>query len=578
MDRSRIVETLEEIALLKELLDENPFKVRAYQSASRAIAASDEDIALLAATRELTKIKGVGKSIADNVAAFIESGASPELEELRSKVPPGVVEMMRIPGLGPKKTRTLWHEMDIKCVGELEYACGENRLAELKGFGQKSQENILEGIALIKKFAARFLLPEGMAAAHAIMESLGDAPEVIRMAIAGSVRRGRETVKDVDIVASSNAPEKVMDLFVSAPGVEKMLARGSTKGAVIMEGGVHVDLRIVSDREFPFTLHHFTGSKEHNTAMRARAQAMGMKMNEYGLFRDEERIVCVSEREIFHTLGLGYIPPERRENMGEIAEAEGGAEPPLVERKDLKGIFHLHTTYSDGLETLETMARACMERGWEYMGVADHSRAAHYAGGLSIDDLKRQSDEIDRLNEILDGFHIFKGVESDILADGSLDYPEDILAGLDFVIASVHLRYKKEDEAKMTRRLMAAIMSPYTTMLGHPTGRLLLARDPYPMDMGAVIEACAEQEVVIELNANPQRLDIDWRELGKVKKTGAMISINPDAHRIPGLDHVGYGVMAARKGGVAPEMVFNTMGVDQVAAELKARRARRLGK
>ncbi|MDH5510404.1 MAG: PHP domain-containing protein, partial [Nitrospinota bacterium] len=282
--------------------------------------------------------------------------------------------------------------------------------------------------------------------------------------------------------------------------------------------------------------------------------------------------------EIFQALGLGYIPPERRENMGEIEQAEGGAEQNLVERKDLRGIFHLHTTYSDGLETLEAMAQACMERGWEYMGVSDHSRAAHYAGGLSIDDLKRQGDEIDRLNEKLTGFHIFKGVESDILEDGSLDYPEDVLARLDFVIASVHMRYKKEDEARMTKRLTAAIMSPYTTMLGHPTGRLLLARDSYPLDMAAVIEACAEHDVIIELNANPQRLDIDWREIGKAQKSGVMISINPDAHRIPGLDHVTYGVMAARKGGVAPGMVFNTMGTAQVGADLHARRKRRLGK
>ena len=578
MDRSRIVDTLEEIALLKELLGENPFKVRAYHSAARAIAASDEDIGALAATGELTKLKGVGQRIAENIAALVNSGAAPELDELRSKVPPGVVEMIRVPGLGPKKAQVLWRELDIKSVGELEYACGENRLAELKGFGTKTQENILDGIALIKKFAARFLLPEGMAAAQAIMALLSETPEVERAAIAGSVRRGKETVKDVDIVVSSGQPEKVLERFVSAPEVTKVIARGATKAAVITQSGIHVDLRVVSDHEFPFTLHHFTGSKEHNTAMRARAGAMGMKMNEYGLFRGEERIICVDEREIFGALGLGYIPPERRENIGEIEQAEDGVEPNLVERKDLRGIFHLHTTYSDGLETLETMARACMKLGWEYMGVSDHSRAAHYAGGLSIDDLKRQSDEIDRLNEKLTGFHIFKGVESDILEDGSLDYPEDVLATLDFVIASVHMRYKKEDEARMTKRLTAAIMSPYTTMLGHPTGRLLLARDSYPLDMGAVIEACAEHDVIIELNANPQRLDIDWREIGKAQKAGVMISINPDAHRVPGLDHVTYGVMAARKGGVAPGMALNTMGVAQVMADLQARRKRRLDK
>ncbi|MDH4183531.1 MAG: DNA polymerase/3'-5' exonuclease PolX [Nitrospinota bacterium] len=578
MDKAAIAEFLEEMALLKGLMGENEFKIRAYGAAARAMLTTELDPAALAAAGELHKIKGIGKHIEANITAFISSGSSPEMDELHSTVPPGVLEMLRVPGVGPKKARALWTELGISSVSELEYACASNRLADLKGFGDKSQKNIMEGIATLHKFSGRFLLPDAQATAHAMLDHLATEPSVKIAAIAGSTRRSKEIIKDVDLVAASATPEKVMDHFTFGPAVTSVLSKGTTKASVMTAEGMQVDLRVVSERQFPFALHHFTGSKEHNTAMRSRALSMGIKMNEYGLFRGEERIECADEREIFNTLGLGYIPPERRENIGEISEAEGGAEPELVTYKDIRGIFHLHTTASDGVESLETMAKACMDRGWEYMGVAEHSRAAHYAGGLSTEALLRQGEEIDRLNKKLKGFRIFKGVESDILEDGALDYPDDVLAQLDFVIASIHTRFKKEDEARVTRRLIAAAMSPYTTIIGHPTGRLLLSREAYPVNMPQLIEACAANEVIIELNANPQRLDIDWRELAAVRRAGGMISINPDAHRVHGLDHVKYGVTTARKGGVKPGMVLNTMGADKVAAFLADLRARRLAR
>jgi DNA polymerase (family 10) len=578
MDKARISELLEEIALLKSLLGENEFKIRAYSAAAHAILTTDLDVAILAAKGELGSIKGVGEHIAQNITLFISAGTSPDLDELRSQVPQGVIGMLSIPGLGPKKARALWTELGIKSVGELEYACAQNRLAEHKGFGEKSQSKIAGGIVSMRKFAERFLLPDAVDAAQTALAHIGGEKSVIRAAIAGSIRRGKETVKDVDIVASSGEPEKVMKRFVGSPGVTQVIASGPTKTSIRLAMGIQIDLRVVADAEFPFALLHFTGSKEHNTAIRSRALGLGMKLNEYGLFRGEERIDCVGEPAIFKALGLGYIPPERREDIGEIAEAEGGAEPQLVTLKDIRGLFHVHTTASDGMETLEAMARGCIERGWEYMGVAEHSRSANYAGGLSIDALRKQGDQIGKLNKKLGGFIIFKGVESDILEDGSLDYPDEVLDELDFVIASVHTPHRKDDEARMTRRIISAVMSPYTTMLGHPTGRLLLARDPYPVNMADLIDACAKNNVIMELNANPHRLDIDWREIGKAKKAGLTFSINPDAHRIPGLDHVHYGVTTARKGGLAPGMVFNTQSAIDVAHALAARRRDRLGK
>jgi DNA polymerase (family 10) len=574
MDKKVIAGVLDDIGALMEILGENPFKVRALVNAARAVETFTGDLKILADDGRLTEIKGVGESIAAKITTLINTGTLPELEELKSRIPAGVFEMLKIPGLGPKRAKTIWQSLGVTTVRELEYACNENRLVELAGFGAKSQQNILHGINALHRFAGRRLLSEGMDAVGPLLEWVCGSPAVIRAQVAGSVRRGLETVKDIDIVASSADPESVMERFVAAPGVSDIIARGYTKTSARMESGFQADIRVVTDEQFPFALHHFTGSREHNTLMRSLAKTQGLKMNEYGLFKGEHSMKLASEEEIFKALGLSYIPPELREGFDEVSLAGEGKIPTFVEEADITGVFHVHTDKSDGVDTLEAMAKEAMRLGYKYMGVSDHSRTASYAGGLSADDLQRQGEQIDKLNEKLKGrLHLFKGVESDILADGSLDYPDNILATLDFVIASVHSRFHK-DERAMTERIVAAIHNPYTTMLGHPTGRLLLAREGYPLDMEKVIEALAERGVHMELNANPHRLDVDWRVMGSLKKAGVKTAINPDAHRKDGLQDMRYGLLTARKGGLGKKDVFNTLPLEKMKAALAARRKR----
>lgn len=572
MDKKAIAGALDDIGALMEILGENPFKVRALVNAARAVETFTGDLKKLADEGKLTEIKGVGESIAVKITTLIKTGSLPELEELKSRIPAGVFEMLKIPGLGPKRAKALWDSLGVTTVRELEYACNENRLVELAGFGAKSQQNILQGINALHKFAGRRLLSEGMDAVEPLVEWVRGSPAVVRAQVAGSVRRGLETVKDIDIVASSADPESVMERFVAAPGVTDVINRGHTKTSVRMESGFQADIRVVTDGQFPFALYHFTGSREHNTLMRSLAKTQGLKMNEYGLFKGEQGLELASEEEIFKALGLSYIPPEMREGFDEVTLAGERQIPTLVEEADITGVFHVHTDKSDGVDTLEAMAQEAIRLGYKYMGVSDHSRTASYAGGLSADDLLRQGEQIDKLNEKLKGrLHLFKGVESDILGDGSLDYPDNILATLDFVIASVHSRFQK-DERAMTERIVTAINNPYTTMLGHPTGRLLLARDGYPLDMEKVIEAMAQRGAYMELNANPHRLDVDWRVMGLVKKAGVKIAINPDAHRKEGLQDMRYGILTARKGGLAKKDVFNTLPLETMKATLASRR------
>ncbi|MBF0293513.1 MAG: hypothetical protein HQK86_15305 [Nitrospinae bacterium] len=390
MDKKVIASVLDDLGALMELLGENPFKVRAILHAARAVETFTGDLKQLADEGRLTEIKGVGESIAGKINALLNTGSLPELEELKSKIPAGVFEMLKIPGLGPKRAKALWQNLGVTTVRELEYACNENRLLELDGFGAKSQENILKGINTLHKFAGRRLLSEGMGAVEPLIEWVRESPAVIRAQIAGSVRRGLETVKDIDIVASSADPESVMERFVAAPGVIDIIARGHTKTSVRLESGFQADIRVVTDEQFPFALHHFTGSREHNTLMRSLAKTMGLKMNEYGLFKGEHSLNLASEEEIFKALGLSYIPPEMREGFDEVTLAGEGKIPTLIEEADIIGLFHVHTDKSDGVDTLEVMAQEAIRLGYKYMGISDHSKSAAYAGGLSVDSLKRQ--------------------------------------------------------------------------------------------------------------------------------------------------------------------------------------------
>ncbi|MBA1335475.1 MAG: DNA polymerase X family [Firmicutes bacterium] len=563
MDRKEISRILNEIGVMLELIGESPFKSRAYYNGARTVELLKEDIGDLVAGDRLKDIKGIGKALDEKISELVKTGRLRYYDNLKNQIPEGLFEILKVPGLGPKKVRTLYEKLSITTLGELEYSCIENRLVDLPGFGEKTQQKVLEGIQYLKKNRGRYLYPEAWSRAEELIGAMEKEEEVKHISAAGSLRRKSETVKDIDILAAGYDAEAIMDKFEALPGIEKTVERGSSKLGVLLENGIRVDLRVVSPEQYPFALHHFTGSKEHNTAMRHRSKGMGYKINEYGIFREDgdEGVSCASEEEFFKTLGLSFIPPEIRENTGEIEAAEEGNLPSLVEAADIKGLFHVHTVYSDGSASIEDMAEMARSLGAEYIGISDHSRSAYYAGGLKEDQIKRQREEIDRLNGKLRDFRIFAGIESDILPDGSLDYPDSILEKFDFVIASVHSNFTM-DRDSMTKRLVRALENPFVTMLGHPTGRLLLAREGYPVDLESVIEAAAEKGKIIELNANPYRLDLEWHWCRRAKERGVKISINPDAHNLEGLKDIIYGVNAARKGWLSKQDVFNTYPLD----------------
>lgn len=560
----QIAEALEEIAMLLDLKGENTFKIRAYENASRIIRAWDGSVDELAEQANAGQIKGIGKALSEKIDTLVTDGSLPYLDELRAEFPAGLFEILRIPGLGAKKVKVLYEQLHITTLGELEYACLENRLIDLKGFGKKTQDNILAGIKRVSQYSGRFRYPVGEAAAKTILSALRKSNLAQQLEIGGSMRRRKETIKDVDILATSTKPEKLMDVFVKHPEVNEVVAHGPTKSSVVLGNGIAIDLRVVTDEQFAPALMYFTGSKDHNTILRGLAKKKGYKLNEYGLFKGEKPFKAKSEDDIYKKLGLTTIPPELREGLGEVEYAMENEFPHLVEVDDIKGIMHAHTNFSDGANTVEQLARACRNQGFQYLAISDHSQTAAYAGGLKPDDIKRQHEQIDCLNEALAPFRIFKGIESDILADGSLDYDDKVLASFDFVIASVHSLFKM-DEKTMTARIVRAVQNPFTTVLGHPTGRLLLSRDGYPLNLSAVLEAAAEAGTAIEINAHPYRLDLDWRYCRKAKELGIPIPINPDAHEIEGFDHIRYGVGVARKGWLTADDVMTAWDVDRIA-------------
>ncbi|OFW45534.1 MAG: histidinol-phosphatase, partial [Actinobacteria bacterium RBG_13_35_12] len=492
------------------MMDENFFKIRAYVNAARALEMSDIDVNKNTPLSELKKIKGIGTHIAEQIKALAETGSLKLYEDLKNSIPPGLFEMMKIPKLGPKKIKYLYDNLAIASISELEYACIENKLLNLPNFGQKTQENILKGIELINRFKEKFLFASVVEEAQKLHEKIADSPFVIRSSLGGSIRRKNEIVKDIDIVASTDKPQEVMNLFTSVEEAEEVIAKGDTKSSIRLKSQINADIRTVSDSQYPYALHHFTGSKEHNTAMRLMAKKINIKMNEYGLFNDDKLIECKSEEEIFRVFAMDYIPPELRENIGEIEAAKNKKIPKLVDVKDIKGLFHFHTNRSDGNMTLEQACNELKKMGLKYCGVADHSKTASYAGGIRDEDIGSYLDEIDLLNSGIENFKIFKGIESDILSDGNLDYPDEILKKFDFVIIAIHSNFHMSQKL-MTERIVRAMSNKHSTILAHPTGRLLLARDPYDVDIIEIIDAALEYKVDLEINASPFRLDLDWR-------------------------------------------------------------------
>lgn len=561
MNKHDVSKTLNDIGLLLEIQGEGFFKSKAYYDASRTIEFLEEDLETLISEDRLKDIKGIGTALTQKITELVTTGELKYYEKLKESVPRGLVEMLRIPGFGPKKVASVYKNLGITTIGELKYACEENRLKKLSGFGEKTQQKVLEGIENLNKYNNQFHYPFAKAIADMIITALKESGHVIRISEGGSLRRKKETVKDIDILASSNSAEALMEVFTKHSLVENVISKGDTKSSVTLKEGINVDLRVVSDDEYPYALHHFTGSKEHNTALRHIAKKQGIKVNEYGLFRDDEIIKCVDEKGIFKVFDMAYIEPELRENNGELEAAKEQCLPQLIDYNDVKGILHVHTTYSDGANTIEELVKYCIEKGYTYLGITDHSKSAYYAGGLSEDDIKRQHEEIDRLNEKYDGFTILKGIELDILHDGSLDYSEEVLCSFDFTIASVHSSFKM-DEDKMTERVLRAINNKYVTILGHPTGRLLLSREPYKININEIIKAASSGKVILEINANPHRLDMDWRLLKGAKDEGCSFVVCTDAHRVEGIDDLVYGINTARKGWLEKGNIANTFSAE----------------
>ncbi len=568
MDKEEVIKILKEISVLLELKDENPFKIRAYQNSARSLEASDIDFGKDLKIDSLTKIKGIGKHTAERIKELLDTGSLKFYEDLKKTVPPGLVEMLAIPTMGPKKIKYLFDNLGISNIGQLEYACIENRLVDLPNFGRKTQENILKGIEVLKKYKDRYLFANIIEEAEVIHNKIQNFKYVNRSSLAGSVRRKKEIVKDIDIVAGTDNPDKVMDFFTGLSEAEDIIARGETKSSIRLKSGINVDIRTVDDFQYPYALHHFTGSKEHNTAMRTAAKKDNTKMNEYGLFKNGSLIKCSDEADIFNFFSMDWIPPELRENYGEIEAAKNKTLPKLIEEKDIKGIFHIHTTHSDGNISIEHACNYLQKMGFQYAGISEHSRTASYAGGLKDNDINRYLEEIDKLNQKCASFKIFKGIESDILLDGDLDYSDYILSKFDFIIAAIHSSFNLSEE-QMTDRIIRAIENKFTTMIAHPTGRLLLARDPYKVDIIKIINAAAENDVDIELNASPFRLDLDWRMCKYAKEKGVKIFINPDAHSLKNLDDYKFGVNIARKGWLEKEDVLNTLSAKEIEIYLK---------
>jgi DNA polymerase (family 10) len=615
--KAEVAETLQQIATLLELKDENPFKIRAYANAARSIEAWGGNLADLQDEEALAKIPGIGKAIAAKIKEVAATGSLKYLQDLQADFPAAILELFSIPGLGAKKIKALYEQLQISSIEQLQKACESGRVAQLPGFGEATQDKLCKAIGERSKHAGSFQLGQIANEAETLKNDLANHADSLQVEIAGSYRRCREIVRDLDFVVATKKPEAITEFFASHRMVESIIAKGPTKTSARLRSGIQSDLRVVSAAEYPFALNYFTGSKEHNIEMRNRALKRGWTLNEYRLAplppapekitgrssspeppaaetragrlksiapttgpvglstpkKQPKKIPRVrDETELYRALDLDFIPPELRENCGEFEAAEGHALPDLVEKKDLRGTFHCHTTASDGHNTLEEMAAAAQKLGLQYLGIAEHSRSSMQAHGLDETKLRAQTAAIRKLNETFKGFRLFAGVECDILRDGSLDFADEILSALDFVVVSIHSVFNLT-EAEMTRRIIRAMENRHVTMLAHPTGRLLLKRDPYIVDIPAILDAAAATGTWIEINAAPKRLDLDWRWWPLAKEKGVKCVINPDAHRAERLQDLWFGVGVARKGWLTKDEVMNCLPLGKIESALRSKRA-----
>lgn len=559
------------VASILEIKGENPFRIRAYEKAALNIENLTEDIATIAEKKELEKIPGIGKDLARKIEEILTTGTFLQLEELKKEIPPGLVEMLAVPGLGPKTAKLFYEKLKIATVDELEKMARSHKLHGLPGIKEKTEENILKGIELFRQGKERSLLGAILPLAHEIKERLKKLPEVKQISEAGSVRRRKETIRDIDILIISPDPQKIMEVFTTMPVVSNILAKGLTKSSIRTKEGIQVDLRVAEPDSFGAALSYFTGSKAHNIRIREMGVKRGLKINEYGVFRGEKRIGGKEEIEVYRAVGLPYIPPELREDRGEIEAALEGRLPRLVERKDMKGDFHVHSRYSDGAGSLEDIAEKAKGIGLEWVGICDHSQSLKIAGGVSVEKLKEKIKEIRKFNEKSHTVKLLCGTEVDIGNDGKLDYPDKILAELDCVVAAIHAGFK-QDEKTITRRIITAMHHPLVNMIAHPTGRLFGEREPYAVNVEKVLEEAKNTGTCLEINAYPKRLDLNDIYVRAAKERSVKLGIGTDAHILDQMEYLDLGLAVARRGWLEKDDLLNTLMYEKLMKVLREKR------
>lgn len=575
MKNQNIAKIFNEIAELLELKGENAFRIRAYRRAAQNIDGLSKDVASLS-DEELTSVPGIGKDLAGKIREYIETGRIAKHEELKKEIPGGVLDLLRVPGLGPKKAKQFYDALKIKSVDELEVAIKSGRLKGLPGIQAKTEENILQGIALLKRGAGRKPLGRVLPLAEDIIRRMRESVPVEKIEVAGSIRRMKDTVKDIDILATSKRPAAVMDAFVKLPYTARVLALGETKSSIITDDGIQVDLRVVEEDSFGAALQYFTGSKQHNIKLRELAVRAGLKLNEYGVFKEPEgrRIGGGTEEEVYKALKMPWIPPELREDTGEIEAGLEGRLPALVTVGDIKGDLHVHTNWSDGSHDLDIVVEAARKKGYHYIAITDHTKGLGVAHGLDEMRLKDEMRLIDATNNRLAGFRVLKGTEIDIRSDGSLDLPDETISGLDIVVASIHSGFKQSKE-QITKRLISAIRNPYVIVIAHPTGRLIGERDSYAVDMDAVLREAAKYGVAMEINAYPLRLDLNDQHIKMAMEYDVPLVISTDTHITSQMDFMRYGVAVARRGWVEKRNVLNALEIDGLIQRMHAIRTKK---
>ncbi len=569
VQNSEIADLFEQLAESLEILEENPFRIRAYRNAAQVIRRQGRSISeLLASGADLTELPGIGKDLAAKIGTIVRTGMLPLLEQLRARVPAPLLEMTRVEGLGPKRAKALYRALKIRSLEDLRRAASSGRIREVKGFGPKTEHLIEQGAARAASAERRIRLSDAEQLAVPLVEHLRRVPGVRDVEVAGSYRRRRDTVGDLDVLVSATRAAAATEQLLRYEDIAEVLAQGQTRSTVRLRNGVHVDVRIVRPESFGAALHYFTGSKAHNIAVRKLAQAKGLKLNEYGIFRDEQRVGGRTEQEVFGAVGLPFIAPELRENRGEIEAARRKHLPQLVDLGDIRGDLHCHTNATDGRDSLEAMARAAAQHGYEYVSVNDHSRRVSVAHGLDRRGLEQQIRAIDKVNDKLANVVVLKSVEVDILENGALDLPDAVLKELDFTVCAIHYGLNRS-RAQQTERILRAMDNAYFTILAHPTGRLINAREPYEVDLERVLKAARERGRIVELNAQPDRLDLDDRACRMAKEAGVRVAISTDAHSTADLGLMRFGIGQARRGWLEPEDVINTRSLRDLRRLLK---------